>query len=75
MIHVQAQSCPTAAHQATLSMEFSRQEYCNGYIPKDELKTQQAATSLVVQWLRVHAPYAGGPGSIPGQRTSSHMPK
>ena len=30
MIHVQAQSCPTAAHQATLSMEFSRQEYCNG---------------------------------------------
>ena len=26
-------------------------------------------TSLVVQWLRLHAPNAGGPGSIPGQRT------
>ena len=29
--------------------------------------------SLVVQWLRLHAPKAGGPGSIPGQRTRSHM--
>ena len=24
-------------------------------------------TSLVIQWLRLHAPNAGGPGSIPGQ--------
>ena len=30
-------------------------------------------TSLVVQWLRLHAPNAGGPGSIPGQGTRSHM--
>ncbi|TEA25208.1 hypothetical protein DBR06_SOUSAS1010096, partial [Sousa chinensis] len=29
--------------------------------------------SLVVQWLRLHAPNAGGPGSIPGQGTRSHM--
>ncbi|TEA34221.1 hypothetical protein DBR06_SOUSAS2710098, partial [Sousa chinensis] len=29
--------------------------------------------SLVVQWLRLHAPNAGGPGSIPGQGTKSHM--
>ncbi|TEA29277.1 hypothetical protein DBR06_SOUSAS14810096, partial [Sousa chinensis] len=29
--------------------------------------------SLVVQWLRLHAPSAGGPGSIPGQGTRSHM--
>ena len=26
-------------------------------------------TSLVVQWLRLHAPNAGGPGSIPGRGT------
>ena len=26
-------------------------------------------TSLVVQWLRLCAPIAGGPGSIPGQGT------
>ena len=26
-------------------------------------------TSLVVQWLRLHAPNVGGPGSIPGQAT------
>ena len=31
-------------------------------------------TSLVVQWVRLHAPNAGGPGSIPGQGTRSHMP-
>ena len=29
----------------------------------------------MAQWLRLHAPYAGGLGSIPGQWTSSHMPK
>ena len=32
-------------------------------------------TSLVVQWLRLLAPNAGGPGSTPGQGTSSHMPQ
>ena len=30
-------------------------------------------TSLVVQWLRLHAPNAGGPGSTPGQETRSYM--
>ncbi|TEA22649.1 hypothetical protein DBR06_SOUSAS14710042, partial [Sousa chinensis] len=29
--------------------------------------------SLVVQWLRLCAPNAGGPGAIPGQGTRSHM--
>ena len=32
-------------------------------------------TSLVIQWLRLHAPKAGAPGSIPGQGTRSHMPQ
>ena len=31
-------------------------------------------TSLV-QWLRLRAPRAGGPGSTPGQGTRSHMPQ
>ena len=30
-------------------------------------------TSLVVQWLRLQAPSAEGPGSIPGQGTRAHM--
>ena len=30
-------------------------------------------TSLVVQWIELCAPNAGGPGSIPGQGTRSHM--
>ena len=28
----------------------------------------------MVQWLRLHAPNARGPGFIPGQGTRSHMP-
>ena len=31
-------------------------------------------TSLVVHWLGLHTPSAGGPGSIPRQRTRSCMP-
>ena len=30
-------------------------------------------TSLVVQWVRLRTSNAGGPGSIPGQGTRSHM--
>ena len=32
-------------------------------------------SSLVVQWLRLHAPNSGGLGSTPGQGTRSHMPR
>ena len=31
--------------------------------------------SLLVQWLRVCAPNEEGPGSIPDQRTRSHIPQ
>ena len=37
------------------------------------LKSRQDGTSLVVQWLRLHAPSAGGLYSTPGQGTRSHM--
>ena len=30
-------------------------------------------TELMVQWLKLHAPNAGGPGSIPSQRTRSYI--
>ena len=36
-------------------------------------KRHPTGTSLVVQWLRLHAANAGGPGSIPGQGTRSRM--
>ena len=29
--------------------------------------------SLVVRWLRLHPPNAGGPGSIPSQGTRSYV--
>ena len=42
---------------------------------QDLLKFAWVGTSLVVQWLRLHAPNAGGTGLIPGQGTRSHMPQ
>ena len=38
-----------------------------------EEKTKTGGTSLVVQWLRLHAPNAGGLGSIPSQGTRFHV--
>ena len=37
------------------------------------IENVRVGTSLVVQWLRLHTPNAGGPGSIPGEGTRSHM--
>ena len=36
-------------------------------------KILMSGTSLVVQWLRLHTPNAGGPGSIPGEPTGCHV--
>ena len=41
----------------------------------DTLKKIITGTSLMVQWLRRHAPNAAGPGSVPVQRTRSRMPQ
>ena len=38
-------------------------------------KNINSRTSLVVWWLRLCTPYAGSPGSIPGQGTGPHMPQ
>ena len=38
-------------------------------------KRHKFGTSLVIQWLRLWAPNAGGLGSILGQGTRSHMPQ
>ena len=45
------------------------------YQPRQDIKKQRYGTSLVVQWLRLHTPNAGGPSSFPGQGTRSHMPQ
>ena len=39
----------------------------------DKERCKKPGTSLVVLWPRLCAPYAGGPGLIPGQGTSSQM--
>ena len=38
-------------------------------------QSHYGGTSLMVQWLRLHTPNAGGLGLIPGQGTRSHMPQ
>ena len=38
-------------------------------------KIQKQGTSLVVQWLRLHASIAGGLDVIHGQGTASHTPQ
>ena len=43
------------------------------HVKKVSLKRLYIGTSLVVQWLRLWAPSAGDPGSIPGQGARSHM--
>ena len=46
-----------------------------GLFGKCVLKDLGVETSLMVQWLRLHAPNAGGLVSIPGQGNRSHMPQ
>ena len=41
----------------------------------NSLRTYSLGTLLVVQWLRLCIPNTGGPSSIPGRATRSHMPQ
>ena len=44
-------------------------------VPFKKKKNEEIGTSLVVQWLRLCVPNAGGPGLMPGQGTRYHMPQ
>ena len=46
-----------------------------GWQESDTTATEHAAHTLVVQWLRLRPPRAGGPGSTSSWRTRSHMPQ
>ena len=39
------------------------------------INSKRFKSSLGIQWLSLHAPNAGGLGSVPGQGTRSHMPQ
>ena len=45
--------------------------WCHSVTPIN--KNPEGMDSLVVQWLRLHAPNAGGQGLITGPGTRSHM--
>ena len=42
---------------------------------KERHSNTRWGTSLVLQWLRLHTPKAGGLGSVPGLGTRSYMPQ
>ena len=56
-------------NKITVNAIFNEKEYkgIEIFFKKEE------GTSLVVQWLRLHAPNVGGPGLIPGQGTRSRI--
>ena len=64
-------------HSRKITLAWVRGPWCrvkeNSY--KTLLSEGAIVTSLVVQWLRLCAPNAGGLGSIPGERTRSHVPQ
>ena len=66
---------PRDSHSSLLHILYV---FAKGYLlsqayPVSLFKTE--GIFLAVQWLRPHAPNAGGPGSIPGQGTRSYMPQ
>lgn len=44
-----------------------------GWNVGEDHQEDMTGTSLVVRWLRCHVPNAGGPGSLSGQGTRSHI--
>ena len=51
-------------------LEKSVKEHITRIVCQDQVRSE---ASPVVQWLRRHAPSAGGLGSIPGQITRFHV--
>ena len=64
------QEQPTTFTKPPRSLDVKFPRFYSAEVP---IKTSGTGTSLVAQWLRLRASNAGGPGSIPGQGTRSHM--
>ena len=65
-----------AQHGTVIDQHFKMLIFCSLWIFLHSslfFKILPYRTFLVVQWLRLCAPNAGGPDSIPGQGTRSHM--
>ena len=66
------QQCPPAQSWCSASMCWEDGLF---FVPLCRSLRRAAEISLMVPWLRPRDPDAGGPGSIPGQGTRSHMPR
>ena len=60
-----------AKSQTRLSKWVRMHAFVQNILVHPKCLQTKRGTSLVTQWLRLFAPSAGGPGSIPGQRTRS----
>ena len=66
-ISIQLDSLLFTSHSTGTSSQSMRQEKKKASkLEKKDVKRSLRGTSLVVQWLRLQAPNAWGPGSIPG---------
>ena len=63
----------SSTHQCIFIRKFLYTPRGTGHDAHLVLSNIISETSLVVQWLRLHAPNAEGLGLIPGQGTRSHM--
>ena len=64
--------------KGNLQIQCNSCQITNGYFQRTRtihFLNLYAGTSLMVQWLRLHAPSVGGPGSIPCQGTRIRMPQ
>ena len=63
----------TPSHQPVLGMEWGAIAF-SAMEPQEKVNRKGGRTSLVVQWLRIHASTAGRMCSTPGQETKIHIP-
>ena len=62
-------TCPRAPVPGQPSLIHGQDDPCDCLPTSLFFLKLSPGTSPVLQWLRLHAPNAGGPGSIPGQGT------
>ena len=76
LLHIQVKVSRTWTPACSSCQEsFPAKLSPKGGVPSPRDYSNASGISLLIQWLRLPVLKAGGPGSIPGQGTRSHMPQ